>query len=86
MADKRLRAVVTEETYGVHARIDATGVEYRSDEIAIAMRISERLRDLGRRSEIASGADGTVVQLALGDAPERDFEEAAGEMLEAASW
>ncbi len=84
MAEKRLRAEVTEDTYGVFARVEPT--EFRSDEIATAMRISEQLRGGGRRPELVSDREGTFVYLFVGDAPEAAYEEVADAMLEASSW
>lgn len=82
MTSERVR--VGEEAYGVVARIEG---EYRSDRVMGAMRLHQRLRAKGRDSEVVEEEDGAVsVRVHLGDAPESDFEEAAGEILEAASW
>ena len=82
MASERIR--VGEEAYGVVARVEG---EYRSDRVIGAMRLHQRLREKGRDSEVVEEDDGAVsVRVHLGDAPESDFEEAAGDLMEAASW
>lgn len=88
MGQKRLRAVVVEEAYAVVARIVPEEPEsFRSDEVAAAMRISEVLRARGRRPEMVTADEGVFVSVFLGDeAEEAEYEEAAGELLEAASW
>lgn len=84
MESRRLRATVSEEAYAISARVLAE--EFRSDTVANAYRISERLRARGRVAEVTAEPDGVVVRLPLGDAPEQEFERAADDLLEAASW
>jgi hypothetical protein len=82
-----LRAVVSEEEYGLVARFPAEEGEFRSDRIAAALRVSMSLTARGRESSVVPESDGAVsVRVPLGDAPERVYEEAAGDLLEAASW
>ncbi len=85
MSYRKLRAMVVEEAYGLCASVHQSG-EYRSDAIADGMRISDNLRSRGRDAELISSDGGVVVRLFLGDAPEESFEEAAYDLLEAASW
>lgn len=79
-----LRAVVTEETYGVCARVPEE--EFRSEEIATGIAIVNRLQAMGRDAELLM--DGPVsVKVFLGDgAADQHFEEAAADLMMAASW
>lgn len=83
MALKRLRAEVSEEAYGIFARVEAA--EYRSDTVATGYQITERLRERGRRCCLEV-EDDVIVRIPLGDAPDSEFDMAADDMLEAASW
>ena len=83
MALKRLHAEVGEEPYGIFARVEAS--EYRSDTVAAGYQITERLRERGRSCCLEVETD-VIVRIPLGDAPEKAFDEAADDMLEAASW
>lgn len=86
-----LRAVVEEREYAVVARIgarDENGEEIpKSDRIAAAYRICEKARNSSKfPAEVVEDERGVVALVHLGDAPDADFEEAAGTLLEAASW
>lgn len=82
-----LRANVTEEEYALVAEVRDDGEDsYRSDRIAAAMRISGAMRARGRDSIIEEDGARISVRVPLGDASDRAFEDAAVDLLEAASW
>lgn len=85
MGPKRLRAVVSEEAYGVSARV-VSGTGFRSDAVAFGYRITERLRSRGRECHFEADGGDVVVRIPLGDAPDSEFDVAADDLLEAASW
>jgi len=86
MAEKRLRAVVSEEAYAVCARVSPGEDGYRSDEIATGIAISENLRARGFRPQLDLEDQPVTVRIPLGDAEDEAFEEAAGNLLEAVTW
>lgn len=86
------RVVVQEEGYAVVARVvdkDEHGESLpRSERLATAMRVawSAELR-CGRPAQVIEDEAGPAAVVELGDAPDSDFEETAGALLEiAASW
>lgn len=86
------RVVVQEEGYAVVARVagrDENGEELpRSERLATAMRLawSAQAR-CGRPAQVVEDENGPAAVVELGDAPEADFEETAGALLEiASSW
>jgi hypothetical protein len=82
----RLRADVSEEAYGIVARV-RTESEFRSDRYADGFRIGERLRARGRSALLQEESGDVVVRISLGDsATDDDFARAAEDVLEAASW
>lgn len=86
------RVVVQEEGYAVVARVSETdehGEELpRSERLATAMRVAWTAEQrCGRPVRVVSDEKGPAAVVELGDAPEADFEETAGTLLEiAASW
>ena len=87
-----MRAEIEEREYEVVARVsdvDEFGEELpKSERLAAAYRIagtaSRRSRFPARVLEVEG--EGISACLHLGDAPDADFEEAAGALMEAASW
>lgn len=86
------RVVVQEEGYAVVARVadkDEQGERLpRSERLAAAMRLawSAEAR-CGRPAHVVEDEQGPAAVVELGDAPDSDFEETAGALLEiAASW
>lgn len=83
---------VQEEGYAVVARVaaqDENGEELpRSERIATAIRVAwSAEQKCGRPVRVVSDEQGPCAIVELGDAPESEFEETAGALLEiAASW
>ncbi len=83
-----LRTVVEEREYGVVARIGATDDADeevpRSDQLAAAYRLQW---SCARPSQVIEDDEGIATVVELGDAPDSEFEEVAGRLLEEAeSW
>lgn len=87
MGSNHRRAVVSEDAYGVTARIadlDERGEElYRSDKLGTAYEIASRVKACGRACEVRESDGAVLVACDLGDAPDSEFEEAAGALLSA---
>lgn len=86
------RIVVEEGDYAVIARVpatDANGEEVpRSDRISTALQVAWGVEArCGRAVQVIEDETGPAAVVELGDAPESEFEETAGAILEiAASW
>ncbi len=86
-----IRTVVEEREYEVIARVgnrDENGEEVpRSDRIAEAIRIwNEAKRRSQHPAEVVEDENGPGVVVRRGDAPEPEFEEVAGVLLEVVGW
>lgn len=86
------RVLVQEEGYAVVARVaqtDENGEQLpQSERIATAIRVAWTAEQrCGRPVKVVQDEDGPAAVVELGDAPEAEFEETAGTLLEiAASW
>ncbi len=87
MGSNYRRAVVSEDAYGVTARVSDTDENgeplFRSDKLGTAMVIANRVKQCGRACEIRESDGAMMVAIDLGDAPESEFEEDAGALIAA---
>lgn len=83
---------VEERDYGVAAKVKTRSrdgeIIPRSDRLGLAYQIQWNVRARGRDARVVEDDDGReiAVVVELGDAPDSEFCEAAGALLEAASW
>lgn len=83
------KAVVFEGAYEVTARFaaqdEAGEIVPKFDRLVYAETVAARMRASGRACEVVDDAGGVAVSVAIGDAPDEEFDTVAGLLIEALS-